>query len=103
MPHGLRPMELDRVCRVVKCAPQVQYAYLMRKAMTQFTDQPGYVLAIKCRWRWLREDRGAKRRLVAFLQGTLPVPCAVVFIGWRTRWIRRWIDASAGQPVFVAS
>jgi Zn-dependent protease with chaperone function len=101
MPHGLDEEVLVKVRRVLNRYPQVRDAYLVKKQVKLFSDQPSYVLAVHRRVRSLDDQRRADRALIACLGSDMEFPCAVCILGWTSPRLAARIMRACPQPVFA--
>ncbi len=102
LPHGLSPEELQKVRVVLHRYPQVTAAYVVQKQLKLFADKPSYVVAVRRRARAMEDQRRMDKALVSSLASELPIPCAVVIVGWTSPRLYRRIAAACPEPVFIS-
>jgi Zn-dependent protease with chaperone function len=101
LPHDLPPAEVEKIRRIVARFPQVAAARLVRKQVTLFADQRSYVLAIDRHFGSLEQGRAMQKHLLEGLRSQVPLPCAVVVMGWTSFGLRRRVMKACPAPVFA--
>jgi hypothetical protein len=73
----------------------------VRKEVSLFADKPSYVLAVDRRPGLFEDNSRIDKMLVDGLQAQMPMPCAVVVLGWTSRSLRARLLKACPEPVFV--
>jgi Zn-dependent protease with chaperone function len=99
--HDLTPEALAKVRRILHRYPSVIDAYLVKKRVKHFSDQPAYVLAVHRRVRSMEDRSRADKALIASLAANMEFPCAACILKWSTPRLAGRILKACPSPIYT--
>lgn len=84
-PHGLDGAALARLCEALARFPEIREAWLARKVVLQFPEDPFFVLAVLAGSRWKPRDESHVRKLAEAVLPRLGLPGTVMLVDQLTQ------------------
>ncbi len=100
-PHGLDPEALARLGRTLERFPAIHEAWLVRKVLRHFPEDPLFVLAVRAGAVWALNDVQKAQQLVQQLLPELQLPGGVVVVDLFTQGaLAERVRGSAGSAAY---
>lgn len=100
-PHGLAPDALARLGRTLERFPTIHEAWLVRKVLRHFPEDPLFILAVRAGAVWALNDAQKAQELVQQLLPELQLPGGVVVVDLFTQGaLAECVRGSAGSAVY---
>jgi hypothetical protein len=84
-PHDLEAAALARLCKALERCPEIREAWLARKVVRQFPEDPFFVLAVHAGSRWKPWTASHVRKLAERLLPELALPGTVMLVDLLTQ------------------